>query len=409
MSAQRHNVHRCVCMCPGDPCVWSAVVHTQENIFISTCTRGVQAWVDHSDRIIQVSAGQCIQHRSAICVFTALTCTDLQISSKRLLFLNFGLEQIQNSKKSGRKKKTGFSLQQESLWYLDVAMSSLMSPIHIPLGSPNHKLTTTTTATAITRSWMRPKCRTREIWKDPTEKNNKNGTQRAHLLKKLGWNPCHKALDFIVGLLLDGFDDESWRLPFFKIHQLSNTLGGDWVRYGEILRSKKSFFGPSVCIPVPNQDSTQTHLRSEHFDSSQVLQLNSSYTHLTHETREFYQAFEVHIEPQNAGKISEKQKVLYHRVLAEVWINLVGLWVWLEMISQFLQDIFSPNSTSMNSWFEVEAKTKTLNFPWVKRWHAMPGTSETKICIVEARAFCLPKVCEVAITCDVGTQGPLGI
>lgn len=104
MSAQRHNVHRCVCMCPGDPCVWSAVVHTQENIFISTCTRGVQAWVDHSDRIIQVSAGQCIQHRSAICVFTALTCTDLQISSKRLLFLNFGLEQIQNSKKSGRKK-----------------------------------------------------------------------------------------------------------------------------------------------------------------------------------------------------------------------------------------------------------------------------------------------------------------
>lgn len=120
MSAQRHNVHRCVCMCPGDPCVWSAVVHTQENIFISTCTRGVQAWVDHSDRIIQVSAGQCIQHRSAICVFTALTCTDLQISSKRLLFLNFGLEQIQNSKKSGRKKKLAshFSRSHFDTWML---------------------------------------------------------------------------------------------------------------------------------------------------------------------------------------------------------------------------------------------------------------------------------------------------
>ena len=104
-----------------------------------------------------------------------------------------------------------------------------------------------------------------------------------------------------------------WRLPFFKIHQLSNTLGGDWVRYGEMLRSKKSVFGPSVCIPVPNQDSTQTHLRSEHFDSSQVLQLNSSYTPLTHETRKFYQGiWSTHWTSKCRENIRETKSTLSH-------------------------------------------------------------------------------------------------
>ena len=334
-------------MCTGDPCVWSAVVHTQENIFISTYTRGVQAWFDHE--------------RSCDNLFTALTCTDLQISSKRLLFLNFGLEQIQNSKKSGRKKLAShFSRSHFDTWMLpchpwchqsiflwDPPTTNWPPPPPPPLPpvpapgwgqSVGHEKF----------GKIRPKMALngRISWKIQGE---------IHVTKH--WISLLGGSSWMASMI------NPWRLPFFKIHQLSNTLGGDWVRYGEMLRSKKSFFGPSVCIPVPNQDSTQTHLRSEHFDSSQVLQLNSSYTPLTHETREFYRAFEVHIEPQNAGKISEKQKVLYHIVLAEVWINLVGLWVWLEMISQFLQDIFSPNSTSMNSWFEVEAKTKTPKFP----------------------------------------------
>ena len=160
-------------MCTGDPCVWSAVVHTQENIFISTYTRGVQAWVDHE--------------RSCDNLFTARTCTDLQISSKRLspeLWLRTDSKQ----QKKWQLKKLASHFNRVSLWYLDVAMSSLMSPIHIPLGSPNHKLTTTTTttttATASTRSWMRPKCRTREIWKDPTEKKQQKGHSMGASLEK---------------------------------------------------------------------------------------------------------------------------------------------------------------------------------------------------------------------------------
>ena len=88
--------------------------------------------------------------------------------------------------KSGRKKLASH-FSRVSLWYLDVAMSSLMSPIHIPLGSPNHKLTTTTTtttATGSTRSWMRPKCRTREIWKDPTEKKRQKWHSMGASLEK---------------------------------------------------------------------------------------------------------------------------------------------------------------------------------------------------------------------------------